>query len=170
MMKRIITILLLMLPVSLYAQTSICGVDFGASYSTAERILENKFGYKHFLSDRTQIIFENKMYAGITWDRLMFLFQSDGTISYLNRAVLVRKSKTAAEAKENRDALKRQMEGKYFIMDFTDEKSGFKYYMGGSNPTNPSYPGFTIDIIKYSNGTYGTRLDYGPYDYVKEEL
>lgn len=161
-----------LLPMTLFAQTSVCGVDFGESYSSAERILENKFGDKeYFLSDKTQIVFENKMYAGILWSSLMFLFQSDGNKQYLNRVILVQRCKTASEAKKKRDAIKNQMESKYFIADFKDDTTGFIYYMGGQNPTKSDiYPGFVIDILKYSDGTYGARLDYGPYDYVKEEL
>ena len=169
-MKKILFILLL-LPTTLFAQTSICGVDFGASYSTAERILENKFGDKSYLlSDKTSIVFTNKMYAGRLWNKLYFWFQSDGYKSYFSRCILINECKTASEAKSLRDAIKDQMQQKYFILEYTDEKSGFKYYLGGSDPTNDSLPGFSIDILKYDDGSYAVRIDYGPYNYVREEL
>lgn len=169
-MKKLLFILML-LPTALYAQKSICGIDFGASYNTAERVLENKFGDKeYFLSDKTKIVFKNKMYAGRMWSSLIFMFQSDGYQQYFNRCILVKECATATEAKDTRDAIKNQMEEKYFIMEFTDEKSNFKYYLGGNDPTNALKPGFCIDIIKYDQGGYGARVDYGPYNYVEEEL
>ena len=80
----------MLLPTVLFAQTSICGVDFGASYTTAVRVLENKFGDKeYFLSDKTQIVFDNKMYAGRMWSRLIFMFQSDGYQQFFNRCILI---------------------------------------------------------------------------------
>ena len=163
--------LLMLLPATLCAQTSICGVKFGTSYSEAESVLENKFGDKvYFLSDKTQIVFEDKMYAGIIWDRMFFCFQSDGYTSYLNRCILVINCKSADEAKKKRDAIKKQMDDKYIILPYTDEKTGFKFYLGGISPTDETKAGFSIDIIKYNNGTYGARLDYSPYNYVIEEL
>lgn len=169
-MKKLL-LLIMMFPAVLFAQTSICGVDFGASYSTAERVLENKFGDKeYFLSDKTKIVFKDKMYAGRMWSSLIFMFQSDGYSQYFNRCVLVKDCSTASDAKATRDAIKDQMADKYFIMDFTDEKSKFKYYLGGQDPTTGQIPGFSIDIITYDSGGYGVRVDYGPYNYVKEEL
>ena len=169
-MKKVL-FLFFLFPTALFAQTSICGVDFGSSYSKAEQILENKFGDKSYiLSDKTQIVFKDKMYAGRMWSSLIFMFQSDGYRQYLNRCILVQDCSTAAEAKDVRDAIKNQMEDKYFIMDFTNEKTGFKFYLGGENPTNPKTHGFCIDIIKYDAGGYGARVDYGPYNYVTEEL
>ena len=171
MKKTLLSFLLCMLAVVGNAQTSICGVDFGASYSTAERILENKFGDKeYFLSDKTRIVFNDKIYAGRMWTRMQFLFQSDGYQQYFNRCILVKDCKTLTEAKEVRDAIKKQMEEKYFIMDFTNETTKLKFYLGGMSPVDSSMYGFCIDIIKYDSGEYAARLDYGPYDYVKEEL
>ncbi len=168
---RKVLLLLLFLPAILHAQTSICGVDFGSSYSKAAQILENKFGDKDYLlSDKTKLVFKDKMYAGRMWARMIFMFQSDGYKQYLNRAILTRECSTASEAKEIRDALKAQMEDKYFIVEGTDEKTGFKYYVGGTDPTDSQRYGFSIDIIKYDSGGYGVRVDYGPYNYVTEEL
>lgn len=172
---RKVVLLLLLLPTAIFAQKSICGVDFGSSYSDAERILENKFGDKSYLySDKTTIAFMDKTYAGIYWSTLWFMFQSNGYQSYLNRCILVIDCKTAEEAREKRDKIYSQMCDKYFIKDIIDEKTGFKVFFGGENPTNPEKHGFCIDIIKYGNSNlpykYGVRLDYGPYNYVVEEL
>lgn len=155
-----------------YAQviTKICGVEFGDSYNNAERILENKFGEKDYLlSDRTQIVFKNKLYAGIYWNYLGFEFQSDGNKSYFNRCILVQECKTAAEAIKKRDAIKEKMEDKYDIEKRKDE-DGFLSYRGGMNPTNPFLSGFVIGIIKLENGDFCSALMYGPYNYVEEEL
>ena len=73
-----------------------------------------------------------------------------------------------------RDAIKEQMDKKYIIIDFTDKETNLIYYLGGESPTDKDMPGFSISIIKYNDDLdekkYGVRVDYGPYNYVKEEL
>ena len=170
-MKRILSFFLLFIPLAVFSQTSICGVDFGASYTVAERILENKFGDKDILlSDKTRIVFRNQAYAGRQWSSLNFIFQSDGYQQFMNRCILVREFSTVSEAEDFRDDIITQMGNKYFIMDFKDEKTGLTFYCGGESSTDKGKPGFCIDILKYKSGEYAVRLDYGPYNYVKEEL
>lgn len=170
-MKNLVLFLFLLIPSVVFSQTSICGVDFGSSYSTAETVLENKFGDKDALfSDKTQIVFERKMYAGRLWSKMFFMFQSDGYQRYFNRCILIRECDNAKEAKEIRDAIKTQMEEKYFIKDYKDDDTGFVFYLGGTSPTDNNMPGFSIEILKFKDKGYAVRLDYGPYNYVKEEL
>lgn len=174
-MKKLLLFIFLLTTSVTFAQTSICGVNFGSSYSAAERILENKFGDKSVLiSDKTSIGFMKKMYAGRIWDMLLFNFQSDGHQSYLNRCTLVYNCDDLKEAMHIRDAIKEQMDKKYIIIDFTDKETNLIYYLGGESPTDKDMPGFSISIIKYNDDLdekkYGVRVDYGPYNYVKEEL
>ena len=154
--------------------TEICGVKFGTSYEDAKRILENKYGeaYKH---SKQSIIFKYKNYAGISFDRISFLFQSDGYRTYMNGCVFAIDANTAEDAKEKRDGLYNCLSGKYY-MDEEIDKNGFKYYIGGVSPVNENNAAFIIDIVKLNKdlakkyNPYIARLKYGRYNYVKEEF
>ncbi len=154
----------------------ICGIPFGTSYEKAEEILRNKYGYPKFSTDRTTITYDNKTYAGIMFDSIHFLFQSDGINSYMNGCVFIINTKTVNEAKMERDRLHDKLSEKYFMSDNTD-KNGFKYYIGGFSPTDNTECAFCIDIVKYdselakhTNIYYSARLAYGRFNYVKEEF
>ena len=149
----------------------ICGIPFGSSYEKSKEVLENKYGTYSFLSDKTKIIYENKTYAGISFDDILFLFQSDGYKSYLNGCVFVIKANSLRDAKDKRDLLYRKLSWKYEIKEGIDE-NGNKYYYGGHSPIPFDGWGFTIEIIKYSTSanSYAARLMYGRYNYVKEEF
>ena len=149
----------------------ICGIPFGSSYEKAEEILDNKYGSSSFLSDKNTIIYLNKSYGGILFDKIMFLFQSDGYKSYMNGCVFVLEATSLSDAKEKRDRLYRNLSLKYDIVEGVDD-NGIKYYYGGRSPV-PFGIGFSIDIIKYDNkskNSYAARLMYGRYNYVVEEF
>lgn len=149
----------------------ICGIPFGASYEDASKVLRNKYGTSSVVSDRNRIVYENKSYAGILFDRMLFLFQSDGYQSFFNGCIFVLEASSLSQAKEKRDRLYDQLSWKYDIKKDTDD-SGLNYYYGG-NPPISFGRAFIIDIIKYDNSPktpYAARLYYGPYNYVKEEF
>ena len=149
----------------------ICGIPFGSSYEKAEEVLENKYGSPSYFSDRTKIVYTNKNYAGISFDTIMFLFQSDGYNSYLNGCIFVINTNSLNQAKEKRDMLYRKMLWKYDINSGVDD-DGNEYYWGGRSPIPFDGFGFSIDILKYKNerNAYAARLMYGRYNYVKEEF
>ncbi len=155
--------------------TEICGVKFGTSYETAKRILENKYGDAEYDSSHSKqtIVFKNKKYAGIYFDSIHFLFQSDGYKTYMNGCIFAIHVNTVEEAKKMRDFLHQRLSEKYYMEKGIDD-NGFKYYFGGISPlVNTS--AFTIGIVKFSEiakniTPYAARLYYGPYDYVKEEF
>ena len=149
----------------------ICGIPFGSSYEKAEEVLDNKYGSSSYLSDKNTIIYLNKSYGGILFDRIMFLFQSDGYKSYMNGCVFVLEATSLSDAKEKCDRLYRNLSLKYDIVEGVDD-NGNKFYYGGRSPV-PFGIGFSIDIIKYDNkskNSYAARLMYGQYNYVKEEF
>lgn len=149
----------------------ICGIPFGSSYEKAEEILENKYGSSSYLSDKNTIIYLNKSYGGILFDRIMFLFQSDGYKSYMNGCVFVLDATSLNDAKEKRDRLYRNLSIKYDLYEGVD-KDGIKYYYGGRPPIHYGI-GLTIDIVKISDkpkNLYAARLMYGRYNYVEEEF
>lgn len=150
----------------------ICSVPFGTSREKAEKILENKYGGSSYLSDKDKIVYKYKSYAGIAFDEILFLFQSDGYNSFFNGCVFILDAKNLAQAKEKCDLLYNKLRFKY-DMDSGTDKNGLKYYVGGYSPVSSFEPGFVIDIIKYDEnpGTpYSARLMYGRYNYVKEEF
>lgn len=149
----------------------ICGIPFGSSYEKTKEVLENKYGTSSIFSDKTKIIYENQTYAGITFDDILFLFQSDGYKSYLNGCVFILKANSLKEAKDKRDVLYRKLSWKYDIKESIDD-DGNKYYYGGHSPVPLDGLGFIIEILKYDNSvnSYAARLMYGRYNYVKEEF
>lgn len=150
----------------------ICGIPFGSSYEKAEEVLENKYGEKSFLSDKTKIYYMNENYAGIMFDRIIFLFQSDGYKSYMNGCVFIIEATSLRQAKEKQEMLYRTLQYKYDMKEGEDD-NGNKYYYGGHSPVPFDGFGFSIEIIKYENTSsipYAARLMYGRYNYVKEEF
>lgn len=150
----------------------ICGIPFGSSYEKAEEVLENKYGEKSFLSDKTKIYYMNENYAGIMFDRIIFLFQSDGYKSYMNGCVFIIEATSLRQAKEKQEMLYRTLRYKYDMKEGEDD-NGNKYYYGGHSPAPFDGFGFSIEIIKYENTSsipYAARLMYGRYNYVKEEF
>lgn len=150
----------------------ICGIPFGSSYETTKEVLENKYGTSSILSDRNRIIYNNKSYAGIFFDEILFLFQSDGYKSYLNGCIFILESTSLIQAKEKLALLHRTLSRKYEINEIIDD-NGNPCYFGGHSPIPFEGIGFCIDIIKYDNRLtipYAARLMYGRYNYVKEEF
>ena len=150
----------------------ICGIPFGSSYEKTKEVLENKYGDPSYLSDKTRIYYPHKTYAGISFDDIIFLFQSDGYNSYFNGCVFILKAKSLSDAKEKRDLLYRKLRWKYDMKERFDD-NGVKYYYGGHSPVPFDGYGFSIEIIKYDNRQripYAARLMYGRYNYVNEEF
>lgn len=166
LMKKLL-FLLAFLPSALWAQkTSVCGVDFGSTYEQAESILEKQFGQKYYkYSNDLKMCFRDKSYGGVNWSSISFLFQNNGERTFMNRCTFVSTCKTLAEAEKMRDSIKQ----KFGAKDDFPKQFNHQYlaYIGGVSPVDGKRFGYTIDIIKYQDETFGVRLDYGPYDYIK---
>ena len=153
----------------------ICGIPFGSSYEKTRAMLENKYGSPEYYPDQSLISYKNKTYAGITFDSILFLFQSDGIHSFLNGCVFVMSAKSLSDAKKKQEMLRQKLSDKYTIVDDVDN-NGNKIYLGGFSPIPGDGVGFAIDILKYEKEVakrftpYGARLVYGRYNYVKEEF
>ncbi len=150
----------------------ICGIPFGTSYEQAKEILENKYGSPSVFSDKTTISYPNQTYAGISFDDIIFLFQSDGYKSYMNGCVFILDASSLSMAKEKQNLLYRELRLKYDMRESVDE-NGNIIYIGGYSPIPYDGFGFSIDILKYKDRSsipYAARLMYGRYNYVKEEF
>lgn len=153
----------------------ICGVPFGSSYEKARAMLENKYGTPEYYPDHSVISYKNKTYAGILFDDIIFLFQSDGIHSYMNGCAFVLDAKSLSDAKKKQELLYKVLSDKYILVENTDD-NGNKIYLGGFPPTPDDHIAFSIGIMKYDGDVakhshpYAARLIYGRYNYVKEEF
>lgn len=159
--------------------TEICNVPFGSTYEKTIEILKNKYGdYEHLFSSKEDIVYNNKKYAGVDFNNMHFLFQSDGSRSYFNGAVFCIDCKTKSEAIIVKQRLHDILSKKY--IRFTNlDKDGNYMSIGGISPVptaDKSNFGVSIDIKDYGKDglmlgrPYGVRLFYGPYQYVNEEF
>ncbi len=152
----------------------ICGIPFGSSIEEAKTILENKYGYPEYSPDKMVITYKNKSYAGIRFDTIHFLFESDGVHSFMNGCAFLLNAETLKEAKKKRDMLYEKLNEKYYMISDKDE-NGNTYYVGGYAPIGDGCA-FVINILKYEKevarfyNPYAARLMYGAYKYVKEEF
>lgn len=161
-------------------------VLFGMVKEDVLPMLKNKFGNPSDSDFGNSIDFKNIRYAGFSFDKAYFNFQSDGIKSYLNGCVLLKTAKSKQEVETIQSNLKMTLSKKYNdLVEGTDEK-GFKLYSGGISPLwdgnlyNLSLDDFAavrIDAIEYTRDVvevfgyrYAVRIVYGPYNYVKEEF
>ena len=163
------------------------GILFGISKEQALPILRNKYGREEdHLSDNKDIVFKNIKYAGVDFNSVHFLFQSDGINSYFNTCIFVLNAKTKKEVVDKQKEMRNILSKKYNLSSFKDD-NGFDLYAGGISPLwDGSWKSFIegkytaavrIDIINYteelarSSGIkYSVRIIYGPFNYVKEEF
>lgn len=152
----------------------ICGIPFGTPKDEAEKMLENKYGYSEYSGDKMVISYKHKSYAGIMFDTIYFLFESDGVHSYMNGCVFILEAETLRDAEKKRDMLYEKLKEKYFMLSEKDDNNN-TYYVGGYAPIGEGCA-FVIDILKHEKKLarlytpYAARLMYGRYEYVKEEF
>lgn len=168
-MKKIITLFVsILFFVSLNAQ-SIAGVSFGASYESAKASLSNKWG-KPSRFDNNSITFDYISYANHSFDRVHFYFQRDNYgKSYMNRCIFIKEAKDRDDAVNMMNHLATILSEKYNIYQWGQDDEDF-YYYGGDSPLGDNNYLFLIDYLKYDSGGYAARIDYGPFEYVKEEF
>ena len=157
----------------------ICNVPFGSSYEKTKNILQNKYGdYESLFSDKDRIIYRNKKYAGLDFNSMYFLFQSDGVNCYFNSAIFVIECETKADAMKEKALLDEKLNKKYIGFSVVNDVNE-PYSIGGLAPIWSEDGvdfGLHVDIIKYDTTNsltkkrYGLRLVYGPYNYVKEDF
>lgn len=169
MKKFIIILVTAMLFVSLSAQ-SIAGVSFGSSYESAKTALTNKWGEPSFI-DKNCIGFEKVTYANHTFDNVYFDFQRDNNgKSYMNRCVFIKEAKDRNDAVNTMRHFSSVFSEKYGFIRQTGQDDEDFILRGGKSPLGDGNYLFTIDYINYPSGGYAARIDYGPFEYVKEEF
>lgn len=154
------------------------GVEFGSSYELAEVRLESKFGKKSIFSDENCIDFMNVSYGGMFWSRICLNFQRGTYRSYLNRIYFVSNATSnISSAKDDRDYFLHKLMQQYGRFDSYTDENGFKYYVGGpiiKRERNGKIEEIgrliCIDIIKYNDGKYAARIDYGIIPFVEESF
>lgn len=165
---------------------SIANVEFGSSREKCEKILRKKFGTPSIYSSTDRLLFTNIKYAGLDFDSLFFLFQSDGERTYLNSCIFVINVNDYQSALSKEKDLTYMLSKKYStILNVVDSNGNPCHICGVSPLWNGTIEGlFTAgtaihtNIMKYEKkvakdagtGPYAVRLIYGPFDYVKEEF
>lgn len=165
---------------------SIANVEFGSSREKCEKILRKKFGTPSIYSSTDRLLFTNIKYAGLDFDSLFFLFQSDGERTYLNSCIFVINVNDYQSALSKEKDLTYMLSKKYStILNVVDSNGNPCHICGVSPLWNGTIEGlFTAgtaihtNIMKYEEkvakdagtGPYAVRLIYGPFDYVKEEF
>lgn len=86
--------------------TAIGGIPFGISREKALPVLRNKYGEEDYLSDNKHIVFKNIKYAGVDFNSVYFLFQSDGINSYFNACIFILNAKTKKGAIDKQDEMR----------------------------------------------------------------
>lgn len=163
----------------------ICGINFGISLPEACRILYNKFGEPIYdPSGSNRLSFKNVKYAGISFDSIHFLFQSDGWQTYFYTCIFIKEAKNKKDIQPILNLYKELLSKKYTLSEVVGE-FGFLDYGGGVSPLwsgSPfelfdNLPAFHTDVIEYDSrlvdafgNKYGVRIIYGPYNYVNEEF
>lgn len=166
--------------------TSIANVEFGSSREEAEKILRKQFGNPSINSSADRLLFTDIKYAGLDFNYLFFLFQSDGERTYLNGCIFVINVNSYRFALSTEKDLTYMLSKKYSTILNDVDSNGNPYHTCGVSPLwNGTIEGlltarFAIytNIMKYEEkiakeagiGSYAVRLIYGPFDYVKEEF
>lgn len=163
----------------------ICGINFGISLPEARQILSNKFGEPIYdPTGSNRLSFDNVKYAGISFDSIHFLFQSDGRRTYFYTCIFIKEAKSKKDIQPILNLYKELLSKKYTLSEAINE-FGFLDYGGGISPLWSGSPfelldnlsAFHTDVIKYDSNIidtfgykYGVRIIYGPYNYVNEEF
>lgn len=167
-MKRFMLVVVLFVCTTFaYSQKSICGVDFGSSYESAKSILERKFG-KADGDKKDEICSLNREYEGFKFNGILFTFQSDGYNTYFNDCFFFKKFMDFASAKEFSRNLFIRLAEKYDNIK-TAAFENFVGAMGGKSPVSDNDFGFFL-VTEKDNIGYTVTLEYGPYNYIKEEF
>lgn len=167
--------------------TNIGGIPFGISREEALPILRNKYGEEMYNPKKKNILsFNNIKYAGVDFNTVHFLFQSDGINSYFNTCIFVLNADTEKEAIDKQKKMSDILSKKYELSCVKDAY-GLDSYGGGVSPLWDGHwssllkeeylTAIHTDIIKYDEELakdtgikYATRIIYGPYNYIKEEF
>jgi len=165
---------------------NIGGIPFGISREKALPILRNKYGEEIYNpKDKNVLSFKNIKYAGVDFNSVHFIFQSDGINNYFNTCIFVLDASTEKEAIDKQKEMSEILSEKYELNCFKDS-NGFDTYVCGISPlwngnwsslNKECFSAIHTDIIKYNEELakdtgikYSTRIIYGPYNYIKEEF
>ena len=161
----------------------ICGVKFGERIETAVQILKRKFGEPRFVTHDC-IWYKNLTYGGVSFENVLFNFQSDGKRTYMNSCDFFGMRNALEYVKVDFEILLKKIK-KYDIDDKTAVKNNS--WAGGISPlwdgnlktiTKSNYFDAVYLDIKEDDkdkGQYFIRLMYGhpqicPFIYIDEEF
>ena len=152
----------------------IFGIPFGYPYEKVKVLLKEKMGSCDKLATTKDcIVFTNKSYEGIMFQKISFMFQQFRNSYLFNKVILRADFKTKDEAVRLKKDIDRKLSRRYNIYRELDQ-GNFYFSIGGISPAlfNEEMGGyaFNIEIQKYEkpkkdSSTYAVLLSFGPYIY-----
>lgn len=142
-----------------YAQTTILGIPVGETYSNAERMLSQRYGYK-LREENGNLILYNFEMGGVEFQSGELKFQWKNGVGRLCGATFQDWSspKNVNTLKAKRDLLRQLMSNKYDIEDDTNDQ-GFKKFFFFGQPENGVWIIGSVDIIR-GKGNDGVQRCY----------
>ena len=147
--------------------TEICGVKFGTTYEHALNILTDTQGKPDITSDNNSIYYKDKLYRGIEFDSIYFIFANNDQETFLTTCFFYYNTDKEEDAKVIFHLLYDTLSKKYELTKIESSDESIEFYEGGLSPIDDSR-GFSIGLNKVLGTHYSVSLCYGPYEYVKE--
>lgn len=170
-MKRLVTLLMfaIITALSAYSQ-SILGIDVGESYSSAYKMLRDRFGYK-VSEDGGNIELSKFEMGDFYFDYGQLFFQwSDNAAKFYKATFQKWLPVTEVESmKQQREALKDKLESKYSVEEFINDQ-GFKCYELLGEETNGVTMHGSIELIRGKGRDNIKRLYLKLYYFPKAEF
>lgn len=164
---------------------SACGVNFGDTKKNVKSQLNKRYGTSIETNNNLLLAYNDISYGGLTFDMVIFKFQSDGKKDFLSSCIFVKGAKTDLHAKNIIKRYYDVLNKSYNLIDEYTDDNGFTGYMCGVSPLwdghwhtleNIKDVGSAIitDIIECPDGIdnykYYVRIIYGSFDYVNEKF
>lgn len=166
--------------------TSIANVKFGESREKAERILRRRFGNPSIYSTSDVLRFTDIKYAGIRFNSVYFMFQSDGEDTFFNGCAFIYEVDDFQSALVKEQEFADMLSKKYLAVIKDIDEEGNPCHLCGVSPlwdgtvqgvlsagcaVHTSIIKYSEEIVKTGHSKpYCVRLMYGTYDYVKDEF
>lgn len=140
------------------------GVDqvrFGTSYVTALEDFQRLWGSPE-ASDSASILYTDKTFQGIKFDRIELDFQYVDTLSYFNQARFYKFCPSKGQAIREMKILAERL-GKVYSVSYDEEEGGTPFYKGGCAPVGLDDL-FTVFVAPQER-RWTCQLRYGAFSY-----
>lgn len=167
MIQKFFLILSLLVYATAYSQqASIYGIPFGSSFSTVEKILDQKmFTDKYITPDYSVLEYHDANMAGIIFGSLIISFQHTGNDNIMTKATFSNCYKTnVTQLKKDRDFLAQKLSRKYSYIHSYISDIGFKSYEFGFS-RNYKVGTLKVILLEKSQSNFGADYYYLDLEY-----